>query len=330
MRLSTTMLTIGLIAVLLLGCAGPRITLFSDASDPLRETVLEGEADGKILVIPIAGVITDKPQRRTLRTMPGMVEEVVAHLRLAERDDLVKAVLLKIDSPGGATTASDMLYHEIVGFKQRSGKKVVVCMMNLATSGGYYVSLPADAIVAHPTTVTGSIGVILVRPQISGLMDKIGVDVKVNKSGANKDMGSPFRPVTPAEEQMLQALTDALGRRFVDLVRRHRGLDGERLEAVADARVFLADEALAAGLIDRIGYLQDAVDATKAVAGLPADARVVIYRRSDFANDNLYNDLTSSVHPDPASLVGGTGLIGDLLSLDAGFYYLWPQAWATP
>lgn len=330
MRTSTMMLTIGLVAVLLLGCAGPRITLFSDASDPLREVVLEGEAEGKMLVIPITGVITDQPKRQTLRTMPSMVQEVVAHLRLAEKDELIKAVLLKIDSPGGATTASDILYHEIVGFKQRSGKKVVVCMMNLATSGGYYVALPADAIVAHPTTVTGSIGVILVRPQISDLMEKIGVAVQVNKSGANKDMGSPFRPVTPAEEQMLQALTDALGRRFVDLVGRHRRLDGQRLNEVADARVFLAVDALAAGLIDKIGYLPDAVDETKALAGLPADARVVTYRRTEFPDDNLYNDLTSNMRSDPALLLGNTGLIGDLLSLDAGFYYIWPQAWGTP
>ncbi|HSO19850.1 MAG TPA: signal peptide peptidase SppA, partial [Desulfosarcina sp.] len=238
--------------------------------------------------------------------------------------------LFKVDTPGGTTTASDMLYHEIVRFKQRTGKKVVVCMMNLATSGGYYVSLPADVIIAHPTTVTGSVGVVLMRPQVSGLLEKIGVSVQVNKSGENKDMGSPFRPITPAEEHMLQELTDGLGRRFVDLVRQHRGLDGDRLATVADARVFLADAALAAGLVDKIGYLQDAVDAARTIAGLDADARVVAYRRTVYPDDNLYNDLTTGTLADTKALFVDSGLIGDLLSLDAGFYYLWPQALGTP
>ncbi len=330
MRIVTPMLAVVLMTLMFAGCAGPRITLFSDASDPLREVTLEGKADDKVLMIPISGVITDKPKSRTLRTMPGMVQEVVAHLRLAEKDDQIKVVLFKIDSPGGTTTASDMLYHEIVAFKQRTGKKVVVCMMNLATSGGYYVSLPADVIIAHPTTVTGSVGVILMRPQVSGLMDKIGVGVAVNKSGANKDMGSPFRPITPSEEHMLQELTDGLGRRFVDLVQQHRGLDGERLAKVADARIFLADAAVDAGLVDRIGYLPDAVDEAKAIAGLDDDARVVTYRRTVYPDDNLYNNLTSGTQADSIPILLDTGLIGDLLTLDAGFYYIWPQALGAP
>ena len=155
MKKITDLVFTGLCAILLVACASPRITLFSDASDPLREVTLDGTADDKILVVPITGVITDSPKSRLTRTMPGMVQEVVSHLRLAEKDDRVKVVLFKIDTPGGTTTASDILYHEIAAFKQRTGKKVVVCMMNLATSGGYYVSLPADVIMAHPTTVTG-------------------------------------------------------------------------------------------------------------------------------------------------------------------------------
>lgn len=329
MRPWTAVLSTMLIAMAFFGCAAPRITLFSDASDPLREVTLDGTATERILVIPVTGVITDSPKSKILRTMPGVVQEVVSHLRLAEEDDRVKAVLLKIDTPGGTTTASDILYHEITSFKQRTGKKVVVCMMNLATSGGYYISLPADVIVAHPTTVTGSVGVILMRPEVSGLMEKIGVGVRVNKSGGNKDMGSPFRPVTPAEDAMLQELADALGRRFVDLVEQHRGLDGEQLAAVADARIFLADDAVAAGLVDRIGYLPDAVDEARQIAGLDPDARVVTYRRTHYPNDNLYNTLTSGTLAGPAPLVD-MGPLGDLLTLDAGFYYLWPPALGSP
>jgi protease-4 len=318
-----------LVVTLGFGCTGPRITLFPDASDPLREVTLEGRADEKIQMIPITGFISDAPKSHLMRTTPSMVQEVVSHLRLAEKDDKVKVVLLKIDTPGGTATASDILYHEILAFKERTGKKVVVCMMNLATSGGYYVSLPADRIIAHPTTVTGSVGVILMRPEVSGLMEKIGVGVQVNKSGENKDMGSPFRPITPAEENMLQDLADTLGKRFVDLVARHRGLEGERLATVADARVFLADAAVEAGLVDKIGYLSDAIADAKQIAGLAADARVVTYRRTEYPDDNLYNTLTSGGRTGPRPLVD-MGPIADLLALDAGFYYLWPQMLGSP
>ena len=203
-------------------------------------------------------------------------------------------------------------------------------MMNLATSGGYYISLPADAIVAHPTTVTGSVGVILMRPEMSGLMEKIGVGVQVNKSGENKDMGSPFRSITPEEENLLQELADSLGRRFVELVKTHRGLDDSSLARVADARIFLADDALDLGLVDRIGYLQDALEEARQAADLEADARVVTYRRTHYPDDNLYNTLTSGSQARDAAQFFDMGLVGDLLALDAGFYYLWPQALGAP
>jgi len=325
MRRSTILIATILIAMILAGCAGPRITLFPDASDPLREMTLEGTAEERIALIPITGIISDKPKGGFMQKTPGVVQEVVSHLRLAEKDDRVRAVLLKVDTPGGTTTASDILYHEIVSFKKRTGKKIVVCMMNVAASGGYYVSLPADVILAHPTTVTGSVGVILMRPEVSGLMEKIGVGVNVNKSGMNKDMGSPFRPITPEEENMLQELADRLGQRFVDLVKQHRRLDGQRLARVADARIFLAEDAVALGLVDKIGYLQDALDTARQLAGLDEKARVVTYRRTDYPDDNLYNNLTSRAEASMPRMVD-TGPIGDLLSLDAGFYYLWPQA----
>ena len=329
MKSATGLIAALVIILCLFGCTAPRITLFSDASDPLREVTLEGTAAEKILLIPISGVITDSPRSRSIRTQPSVVQEVVSHLRRAEQDDRVKAILFKIDSPGGSTTASDILYHEIAAFKQRSAKTVVVCMMNLATSGGYYISLPADLILAHPTTITGSVGVILMRPDITGLMEMIGVTMQVNKSGENKDMGSPFRSKLPAEEAMLQELTDALGRRFLDLVKQHRRLDAHHLSAVADARVFLAESALAVGLVDKIGYLQDAISEVKAIAHLDADARVVAYRRTDYPDDNLYNTLTSRTRANPALLLE-TGIIGDVMSLEAGFYYLWPQALGSP
>lgn len=330
MRGSIIVIETILIAMLLTGCAGPRITLFSDASDPLREMTLEGTAGERIALIPISGMITDKPKGRLMQKTPGVLQEVVSHLHLAEKDDRVKAVILKVDTPGGTTTASDMLYHEIASFKERTGKKIVVCMMNLATSGGYYISLPADVILAHPTTVTGSVGVILIRPELSGLMEKLGVGVTVNKSGINKDMGSPFRPITPAEGHLLQELADRLGQRFVNLVKQHRRLDDQHLARVADARIFLAEDALAVGLVDRIGYLQDAIEAARQLADLDEEVRVVTYRRTYYPDDNLYNALTSEAGIASMPQLLDAGLIGDLLDLNAGFYYLWPQALGVP
>jgi protease-4 len=156
-----------------MGCSLPKINLFPEAG-PLKEVVLEGSGEDKILVISINGVISDQPKEKLLRSQPGMVQEVVTHLKRAEQDPRIKALLLKVNSPGGGVTASDILYHEISAYKARTGVKMVVAMMNLAASGGYYISLPADWIVAHPTTVTGSIGVIFARPQVSGFMEKYG------------------------------------------------------------------------------------------------------------------------------------------------------------
>ncbi len=329
MKKWTGMLLSVLAAGVLFGCTGPRITLFPDGADPLTEVTLEGSAQEKILMVPLSGVISDVPRSGVLRTTPSVLQEVVSHLRLAEKDDRVKAILFKIDSPGGSVTASDTLYHEIAAFKARTGKKVVVCMMSLATSGGYYISLPADMILAHPTTVTGSVGVILMRPEVSGLMEKIGVAVQVNKSGENKDMGSPFRVITPAQDHMLQEVTDTLGRRFVELVKQHRNLDEKRLKVIADARIFLAEAALEADLIDGIGYLSDAIEAAKQIAGLDPDARVVTYRRTEYPDDNIYNPLTSAAGVDPLPLVN-LGSVAGLFALDAGFYYIWPQAIGSP
>jgi len=231
-----------LLPVLLLlttSCAAPRVIILHSDAVALEEYTLQGTAREKILLINVKGEISDQPQRGLLSDKPSMVQEIVSQLKKGEKDENIKALLLKIDSPGGSVTASDVLYHEIQAFRERTEARVVAILMNLATSGGYYVSLPADAIVAHPTSVTGSVGVIFLQPKVTGLMDKIGVQVEVSKSGRNKDMGSPFRPASKEEQQIIDNLTAQLGSRFVQLVREHRPLDADGLEEVASARVFL-------------------------------------------------------------------------------------------
>ena len=304
------------------GCAAPKIKLFTDAADPLQEFTLQGTEEGKVLVIPIRGIISDAPKKGLIRTRPSMVQEIVSQLALAEKDEEVKAVLLKIDSPGGSTTASDLLYHEIKAFKERTGAKIVVAMMDLASSGGYYISLAGDYIMAHPTTLTGSIGVIFMRPRVTGLMEKIGFEMEVNKSGKNKDMGSPFRQSTEEEQRILKDLTDELGKRFLNLVAEHRKLDQKVLDNISTARVYLAREAMELGLVDRIGYLSDALSKAKELAGLSENAKVVVYRRTEYADDNLYNTSTTQYNGSGLTFID-LGLPYSITSLRTGFYYLW-------
>jgi len=315
---------IAITALVLSGCATPKIKIFSDTSFPLQEFTLQGKAKEKILLINIQGIISTKPNERLLRTFPSMVEEIVSQLRLAEKDPNIKAVLLKIESPGGSSTASDILYHEIMAYKEKTNVKIAVIMMGVAASGGYYVSLPADYILAHPTTITGSIGVILIQPKVVGLMEKVGLEVETNTSGTNKDMGSPFRPNTAAEKEIFQGITDGLGRRFLELVAQHRDLEPSALKAASTARVYLAEEAKQLGLIDAVGYLSDAIKQTQKMADLPDNVRVVTYRRSAYPDDNLYNTATTQWEGDSKALFD-LGL-PELTSMPAGFYYLWAPA----
>jgi protease-4 len=320
-----TMLVI-LVAVLsITNCAGPQVKLFSDASDPLKESLLQGTEKGKVLIISLRGIISTNPDDRMLRTMPSMIQEVVSQLRMAEKDKEIKCVLLKVDSPGGTATASDILYHEIMAFKQRTQLKIVVCMMDIAASGGYYVSLPADLIVAHPTTITGSVGVVFMRPNVTGLIDKIGFSMDVSKSGPNKDMGSPFRQATAEEELILQDVTDGLANQFINLVEKHRRLSLETLATISTARVYLAAEAKQLGLIDRVGYLDEALTEALRISGLPEKAKVVAYRRTAFPNDNLYNPLTTGSHL-PAKPMLDLGIPDPTHQLSPGFYYIWTPA----
>ena len=314
-----------LLAFLYSGCTPPKIRLYPSSADPLREFTLQGKEKGKLLVIPIRGVISDAPKEQFIRTKPSMVQEFVSQLRRAEKDNQIKAVLLKIESPGGSVIASDILYNEIATFKKRTGAKVVVAMMGIAASGGYYISLPADYIVAHPGTVTGSIGVIFFRPQVYGLMGKIGLNVAVNKSGKNKDMGSPFRQSTEEEEKILQRLTDQLARQFLDKVALHRKLDSNTLDEISTARIYLADEALKLGLVDKIGYLNDAIVEARKLAGLSENSKVIVFRRIEYPDDNLYNTSTTRLEGRGLSLIS-LGLPGSLAGLQTGFYYLWAPA----
>ncbi|MCU0577942.1 MAG: signal peptide peptidase SppA [Desulfobacterota bacterium] len=304
------------------GCGGIQVSLLPDRAKPLKEQVLEGTGTGKVLVIPVYGTISDAPRKGMLSRGPSLVEEVVAQLRMAERDPEIKAVVLKISSPGGGATASDFIYQELLAFKEKKKAKVFVMMMSLAASGGYYIALPADMIWANATTVTGSVGVIFLRPDLTGLMDKIGLGVEVNKSGRNKDMGAPWRAVTAEEKEVFRGLSDRMGARFLSLVAQHRKLDAEQLAEVGSARVYLAEEALALKLIDRIGYLPEALAEAKKQTGLPENAKVIAYRRAPARDTHIYSLSGEEAGAGQAALIDLP--FSELAAaLQPGFYYLW-------
>lgn len=318
--------TMLLAALALPGCAFVVADLNPFAARPqaLEEHVVEGEGKAKILVVDVSHVISDEERGGTLGI--GKEESVVARvteeLRQAGDDDRVQAVVLRINSPGGTVTASDTLYHVIRDFAAKKPVPVVAQLMDLGTSGAYYAALATDEIVAQPTTVTGSIGVVMVSVNLEGLLNKIGVKNQTLKAGTFKDIGSPLRPMTQEERQILQSVLDDMRGRFVQLVRERRPqANAEMFANVTDGRIITAGQALQAGLIDRIGYLDDAITVAKQRAGL-TEARVVLYRRGNEFSENIYSKAGAA----PAQV----NLINFDLSALAGrgpaFMYLWqPQ-----
>jgi protease IV len=294
---------------------------------PLRESVVDGKRGPKIVMIQIDGAIRDEDESGTfgIGTREGTVARVRAELDLARQDDEVKALLLRINTPGGTVTASDIVYREITRFKQDRKVPVVAQLMGLATSGGYYVAMSADTIYAHPTTLTGSIGVIFVSVNIAGLMEKLGVEDQTIVSGPRKDTGSALRRMRPEERQQLQGVIDQLSARFQDVVAQGRpGLSRERIHELADGRVYTAEEAKQAGLVDAIGYLEDGIAETKRRAGL-SEARVVTYHRGRESRENIYSEVGTPLRIE----LSGPDIAASLLPPVRGpafLYQWWPAA----
>ncbi len=309
-----------LLLLLLTGCFPTTVRMFSDGTDPLHEFTVEGKGKTKILIVSIQGAITDQAEEGMFRHRPGLMAETLAQLKKARMDRDVKALVLKVDSPGGTVTASDILYNEIKRLKATRNIPVVVSIMNVGASGAYYLSLPADKIIAHPTSIVGSVGVIFLRPKVYGLMDKLGVTVEVNTSGPEKDMGSPFKAATSEERVYFQTMIDSMAGRFYSLVAAHRKLPGGALETIRKAGVFMPEEALKLGLVDGIGYLPECIATAASLAGVDTPYAVVTYRRDRFPDDTIYNNAS-------AGITGGQPLsinIPGLSNLDPGFYYLSP------
>lgn len=241
----------------------------------------------KIALIDVTGTIQNGSSFQLFGQGENPVSVLLEQLDKARSDPMVKAVILRINSPGGTVVASELMHDEITHFKE-SGKPVVAVMMDVAASGGYYIACACDEIVAQPSTITGSIGVIMLMFDVSGTMTMIGVKSDAITSGLHKDSGSPFRPMRPEERQLFEEVVKDMYGRFVKVVDAGRpGLDEAKVRSLADGRIYTAGQAVELGLIDRIASLRETIEATKKRVGARS-VRLVAYQRASDYRPNYY------------------------------------------
>lgn len=254
-----------------------------------------GTSQEKVGVVEIKGIISDS--RTTLKQLDDF------------RDDpSIKAIVLRINSPGGAVGPSQEILREVE--KIRSKKKVVASLGTLAASGGYYIACGADLIMANKGTATGSIGVIMEFTNVEGLTKKIGLDFFILKSGRYKDVGSPFRPMTPEEKEYMQHLLDNIYQQFLSDVARNRKIPLEKLRPLAEGRIYTGEEARQLGLVDVFGNLEDAIEKAGRLGGIrgkveaaypPKESTLLRYLVGEDTEETLAN-LTAFTYPQPAFL----------------------------
>jgi protease-4 len=308
------------------GCFNGLVISPVNVNAPLDESVVH-EADGwtfnKIALIDVSGLIMNARISGLLSDGENPVSLFREKLEHAAADSSVKAVVLRINSPGGAVTASDIMYRDLQEFREKSNKPVVACMMDVAASGGYYLAMAADSVYAHPTTTTGSIGVILSLYNAEELCKKLGVESDPIKSGPNKDLANPTRKLTPEERAILQSLVNQFYERFVTLVATGRRLSVEEVRPLADGRVYGAQEAKNLGLVDEIGYLEDAIREAKLRAGV-RDATVIAYDRDPGNRATIHAGMPRIPSTINVKLeVPGLDVLGLNNPAGATFLYLW-------
>lgn len=317
-----------LISAIMLACLTGCIFPSFGSKEKWEEQFVSGDesSSNKILLVPVEGLILDQDTRSSLVSRNTCTPEKIDELlRLAEKDKNIKAIILSINSPGGGVTASDIIYRSIKEFKQKHPEKPIIALMNdTAASGGYYISCSADYVMAHPTTITGSIGVISMFIILEDLMGKIGVQSVVVKSGKAKDIGSPFRKMTEDEIAFVQKIIDEMYNRFVDIVydAKKNNLSRDEIKALADGRILTGQEALRVKLIDEIGYMTDAYKKTLEKSNIKS-AKVIRYHKSSGLFDNLFMGSTS-----PLELTYLTEIV--LKNNASQFMYLWMPSLITP
>jgi protease-4 len=274
-------------AVLLAGCSG-----FLSLSGPqFKEVLLEGEGSDKLLLIDIYGPITNDPLLvPNLGVIPGLTARIRQELELAYDDSSIRGILLRINSPGGTLTDSDVIYHSLMEFKKAKKVKIVAAMGDVAASGAVYVAMAADEIYAHPTTITGSMGVIMPHTDFSELANKLGIRSDPVQAGKYKDIGDPLIRRSEQEQRMLQEIVNKQHDKFIRVILEGRPkLTDAQVRGMADGRIFTAEEAKERGLIDGIGYLDDAYKRLTQLSGFPRN-RLIRYSNTWLTGNNIYSN----------------------------------------
>ena len=274
-RKRTVRTALALLGLLVLAVIG----VFLLTSLALDSGWLGGE---RVAVIRIEGVITDS-------------RETIDELRRFRDNPSIKAVVLRIDSPGGGVVPSQEIHTEVLKARKDGRLKVVASMGNLAASGGYYIAVATDKIVANPGTLTGSIGVIMELANVQGLLEKVGVQSVVIKSGRYKDLASPFRAMSAEDRALLQSVLDDVHDQFIRAVATGRALKVEQVRDLADGRIFTGRQARTAKLVDELGDLQDSIKLAARLVGIEGEPRVVEPRKRFSLRDLLENSFLGRV-----------------------------------
>jgi protease IV len=314
------------LALLLLsaGCSLPSflITPVENPSELDEVQVQPGQGffPKKIAIIEVEGMLINQKTTGFLSsTSDNPLSLFTQELDLAAKDSQVRAVVLRVNSPGGSVGTSDTMYDEIIKFRKQTGKPVIASAQELDASGAYYVSCACDKIIAHPAGIMGSIGVIFEDFDIVGTMNILGIKPETIKSAELKDIGSPFKHMTDKERGVLQGLVDSYYARFKNIVTTNRPIDPSTLTLITDGRVFTGDEAVRLHLADQTGRLDDAIDLARTMGNAPG-ASVVMYHRSYGLSGSIYADLSQS---QPQAGVTTLQLPQSASLLPGGFYYMW-------
>jgi protease-4 len=271
-----------------------------------------------LLLIVVVGKMSGRSSRFVLGDKVGYVtiagaittsEKIIEQIDIFKEDSSVKAIVLRVNSPGGGVSPSQEIYDEVKA--AAAVKPVVVSMGSVAASGGYYIAVPAQRILANPGTITGSIGVIMQFTNVEELLGKVGLKSQVVKSGLHKDIGSPVRPMSSADREILQSLIDDVYAQFVQAVAESRQMDLEKVRQLADGRIFTGRQALQAGLVDELGGYQDAIRVAAELAGIKGKPKVV-YPAAD------KEELLEYFIQETAQLIKQSVQNGD-----AGLQFLW-------
>jgi protease-4 len=318
-----------ILPIVLAGCGQTAFRIEMVPTDQrLVETRIQRDAglfvSDKIAIIAVDGLLANRRKGGWLRSGENPVSLFIEELDKAAADRSVKAVVLRINSPGGTVAASDIMYHRLMEFRQQTGKPVIASVLGIGCSGAYYVACGSDGITAQPSGVVGNIGTIFQTFSIAGTMDKIGVKAVTIKSGELKDLASPFHNLSPQEQKVLQGIIKQLSEQFFAVVRNGRKqIDNQKMTELSDGRVFTAEQGLEQGLIDKVGYLGDAIKWAKEMSGMKK-SQVVIYHRPSSYISNAYSV--------PAANADGIGPLVNLELPDwlnsggAQFLYLWQPA----